>query len=65
MPTPTQLDDPGAPPEPILEVRGLHKSFGPHDVLRGIFRERLRTVVNILPYNVNSTTQSIAGVNMC
>jgi len=36
-----------------------------HDVLRGIFRERLRTVVNILPYNVNSTTQSIAGVNMC
>ena len=36
MPTPTQLDDPGAPPEPILEVRGLHKSFGPHDVLRGI-----------------------------
>jgi polar amino acid transport system ATP-binding protein len=34
--TPTQPPDPASGPRPALHIEGLHKSFGPLEVLRGI-----------------------------
>jgi phospholipid/cholesterol/gamma-HCH transport system ATP-binding protein len=48
MPSPAHRDTAEDPGNAILEVRDLHKSFGPHDVLRGIdlrIEEGLITVI--------------------